>query len=172
MTAIFFLPIYWLKKFKYTKKILIIVISAVVLGHVLKFILLGFFNKFTRMIYDPSDAGGQMMYGFYIVITCFSLFFSKYFTGRFEENKIYVYMMMITVAIWPLCSMNPNLFRLTFYYTIFLSLYVSNFITALRPRDIAVVTTILMLIGGLLVFEKINKNPVALKYPYYFYWEK
>ena len=80
-------------------------------------------------------------------------------------------MMFITLVLWPMCSLNPNLFRLTFYFTIFLSLYVSNFVTVIRPKGIAVAGVILILLGGITVFEKINKKPGMEIYPYSFYWE-
>jgi hypothetical protein len=170
-TAIFFLPIYWLKKINLTQRVLLVSVIAVVFGYLLKTTLLVFFSEFTRMSYGAAEEGGLLMYLFYIVITSFSLLFRKYYRGEYDDNKIYIYMMFITLVLWPMCSLNPNLFRLTFYFTIFLSLYVSNFVTVIRPKGIAVAGVILILLGGITVFEKINKKPGMEIYPYSFYWE-
>jgi hypothetical protein len=170
-TAIFFVPIYWLKKIKLTRRVLFLSIIFVVLGYLLKTTLLAFFIDYARISYDATDEGGLLMYLFYVAITSISLVFRKYYRDQYDDNKIYSYMMLITLVVWPMCSLNPNLFRLTFYFTIFLSLYVSNFVSAIRPKGIAVTGVILILLGGLLVFEKINTNPMALNYPYSFYWE-
>jgi transmembrane protein EpsG len=170
-TAIVFLPIFWLKKIKISKKVIIFTLVAMISGNFLNLVFLNIFNNYSRILYDASETGGQIIYLFFILLLCFSLFFIKYFKDKYEENQIYIYMVIITVIIWPICSNNPALFRLTFYFTIFLSLYVSNFVTVIRPKVIAVTGVILILFGGLLIFEKINKNPEALNYPYSFYWE-
>ncbi len=172
VTAIFFLPVYWLKKIKFTKKIVFIFVFLVIIGNVLKFTLLNFFNSFTRMVYEASDSGGQLMYFFYLSLAVLSVIFNKYMKNEHKQSRIYVYMIYLTIIIWPMCSVNPALFRLTFYFTIFLSLFVSNFVYAIRPRDVSFILTLSIIIGGFLIFEKIVKNPEALNYPYQFYWEK
>lgn len=170
-TALFFLPIFWLNKIKFSNKVVAVSVIAIFLGQLLKFAMLSFFNNYTRLVYTADDEGGQLMYFFYIGLLIFTLKYREFLDGKYQDNKIYVYMLIITVVIWPMCSVNPALFRLTFYFTIFVPLYITNFFTSIKSKKIGLLATVIVMIGGLLVFEKIVKNPAALNYPYQFYWE-
>jgi hypothetical protein len=171
MSALFFLPVYWIAKCKLYKNSFIIAIVTIIVGQLLGVTMFHFFNSYSRIEFEEANAGGEMMYLFYILVLFLGYVYRK-ILQKIEYGNVYWYMMAIVVFLWPMCSANPALFRLTFYFQIYLGLYVSNFVTQLIPKY---VSNILIFFFIIITFFSIDyfvvkKEAMAL-YPYYFYWE-
>jgi hypothetical protein len=170
-TALIFLPVYWISKIKLTNKVIFISIVLMVIGYLLKEVLFAYLNSQARIAYEVEDAGGNNMYLFFVAVVLFSFIYRKYATDKYSSNAIYLYMIILSVIIWPLCSANPGLFRLTFYFNFFLALYVSNFIYSLRNKITKKVAILLFVVVSFYSIGYIVMRPELINYPYFFYWE-
>ncbi len=171
MSAVIFLPVYWIRKFNFSTWVVGISIGLIVLGVVFKSVLFSFLNSYSRQEYSSLEAGGTNMYLFFLALVCFSFFYRKYAISVLEANKIYVYLMIITVVLWPMASTNPAIFRLTYYFNFFLALFVSNFMTSIQPKVIRYVCIVGICLVCIYSIGYLVMRPERLCYPYFFYWE-
>jgi len=170
-TALIFLPVYWISKIKLTNKVIFVSIVLMVIGYLLKEVLFVYLNSQARITYEVEDAGGDNMYLFFVAIVLFSFIYRKYAMDNYSSNAIYLYMIILSVVIWPLCSANPGLFRLTFYFNFFLVFYVSNFIYSIRNTITKKAAVILFVVVSFYSIGYIIMRPELINYPYFFNWE-
>lgn len=171
ITAIIFLPVYWINKLKLNRKSIIGAMVCIVSGFIFKQPLFQFLNKYARQSYVFRDAGGQRMYVFMLLSTILGFLYYKDIIKQNENNKIFLYMIIVSAVIWPIMSFNPALARLYFYYSIFIIIYVPNLIESIKNNGAKIIITAgYLFVGGYyLITQVITKGNNY--YPYYFFWK-
>lgn len=169
-TAIIFLPVFWLDKFKLNKKTISFAVLCIIGGFLFRQPLYQLLNNYARQSFSYLDAGGIKMYVFMLLSVILGFIYYKDFIKQNENNKIFLYMMIVSSVIWPMVSFNPAMFRLYYYYHIFIIIYVANLIVSIKDKRAKFIVTVgYLLIGGYyLVAQVIIKGNNY--YPYYFFW--
>ena len=174
-SAILFIPVYWIDKVPYNKYSKILCVIIMVAAYVLRQSLWLFISQFARQSYRSNDAGGFLMYIFMILTVVLGF----YYSGSFREKKLdhvdgnrdLFYLQVLSVILWPIASLNSALFRMYFYYHIFIVLYVPSLIGSIKNK----IERMIVYAGFLFVsisFLVTQVLPVSQAYnPYYFFWQ-
>lgn len=178
-SAILFLPVYWLGKLRIERKIYQILYFVVLaFMFVLRTPIYNFINQFSRQSFSVNDnAGGVRMFLFMVASIIAMYIFGNNFIQKNKknenlviENRAIYCMYTLASLMWPVASLNGELFRSYYYFHIFIILCFPNFLQTLNKKNRFFFGLIFILIGCYnLQFYIINGN---LKYsPYYFFWQ-
>lgn len=172
-SAILFLPIYWIDKIQYNKKTVSIFLLLMVGSYLLRNQLWSVATLFARQQYTANDAGGLLMYLFMILTVVLGLIYRKYFTGKRNENKVYLYLQVLAACLWPIASVNSALSRMYMYYQVFLILYVPALLKSIGNRhqfERLIVKYGYYAVALYFLVDEVMA-PVKQFYPYYFFWQ-
>lgn len=132
MTAIVAIPIYFLSRLSLKN---IYIFLAIVLGAVLvafKGPIQEIMREVARIGYEESETGGNGMYLFMLSIVMLDIYTDH---GVKQEQKsvgVIKYMIIAAIVMYPLLQFNPSIFRLHFYYSIFIIIYIPNVLKKIR----------------------------------------
>lgn len=135
-TAIIFLPAYFVTKFKVNKQSILFFILLSITLIVMKQPIITVLNEYARLSYESVATGGNMMYIFFIITALLGLIFNKQMYEGSKKNNPFLCMMLITVAIFPIAKFNPAVFRLHYYYSIFMIIYIPNMLANIINKSI------------------------------------
>ena len=171
ITAIVFLPIYWLDRIELNQKSMIAVSVFIVMSFVFRQSLFQILNKYSRQSYSSLPEGGEKMYIFMLLSIILGFIYYKEFREQNVNNKVFLYMIIVSAVIWPIVSINPALFRLYYYYNIFIIIFVPNLIVSIKDRESKFILTVGFLLVGIyyLITQVITSQ--LNYYPYYFFWK-
>lgn len=169
-SALIFLPVYWINKFKFNKYTLGL-ITLTTLG------IFIFREKIGQYIlqYNPNqylftETGGYFQLFLVAALLLMGLFYHKNFIKINEENKILFYFIAITLALTPISKLNPALFRITQYYWIFMIVYIPNLIASINDKLARFIITYgFICIGVYNFYYKISSYGIRM-HPYVFFW--
>jgi hypothetical protein len=171
-TALIFLPVYWVKRIKLNK--FIIFLTAILIGFsfAVRSVFYNLFMLISRIDYtEHEDAGGIRMYLTMLLFVIMGFIWIKKIKED-ELSKSLFYMMIICVVLWPILSTgSPAVYRLYYYYHIFIILYSANLAKSIKNayyRNGVII--IFVLIGFAYFTTQIISKPLNV-YPYYFSWE-
>lgn len=172
-SAIVFLPTYWLSKIKYNKKTLVVYVMLLAIANLFKGQFFRFINLFSRQEYTSTgDAGGTRMYLFMLAsMLLMIIYHNKFIEKDKETNTQLMCMFAISTLIWPIASANAAVFRLYYYYQIFMVFCIPSFIASLgRKVEKLAFKTFFVVIGCYFLQAYIING--ALKYsPYTSFWQ-
>lgn len=169
LTALIFLPTYWLGLFKLSKKNLIFFFLCAIVIYFTKDFMQLFMNSYARISYEVTETGGIRLYIILILTLIVGIIYRKSFTLSNPINIYLFYMMLSSVVIFPIIRINPVVLRLNYYFFIFMIIYVPNVLNVIKDRAIVFIGTCTYLIIGFFWFftSIINSNQLI---PYLFYW--
>ena len=173
-SALIFFPAYWINKLPNKKYMRVVFIVAMVAAYFFRQPLLQIALLFSRQDYSGSSeySGGQMMYLFMILSVILGFFYNKKFKEYDEgSHKELLYFQILSVIIWPIASVNPALFRMYYYYHIFVILYVPSLIKSISRKTEGLVVTGGYLFVSLYFLFTQTLSPAQKFYPYMFFWE-
>ena len=170
-TAIIFLPAYWFQNVIISKKNIIISFIFMILSFVLKDKIFTIFSMFSRQQYNYSEAGGEKMYIFIILSILLGIIYNGVSCKDNKCNETLLYMMVAVAIIWPIASVNPALFRIYYYYSIFMILFIPNLIYRIKDKIIklSIYSGYLVVAIYFLVTQVILANNNLN--PYMFFWK-
>lgn len=171
ITAVIFLPSYWLNKFKLNKKtsIFFIVMATVfiVFKDVIRDVLL---NSFTASEYSSVATGGNKFYLFLVFSLILGVIYRKSLLTENEHNKSLFFMIVAAVFIMPITQFNPAVMRLYYYYSIFLIVYIPNILNAIKDKGIFLLGIYGYTLISLIWFFS-NIIPTSRLENYLFFWQ-
>ena len=169
-SALVFLPVYWLVNIRPTQKTFYIYLGVLVSSIIFGRKIFTLLNQFSRQIYSVnSDAGGYGMYIFMLLTFMVGILFRGNFI-KDDNNKIVFFMIGISIIIWPIASANAGVFRLFYYYHIFLIIYVPNLLSSIKMKNTKIFLTGSYLLVGCYYLYAYVINSGLMFSQYYFFW--
>lgn len=172
-TSIIFLPaiiLIYLDKFKWWQicgLMLALVFITMYSGTIIQS-LLPFFDTDYSNIMD-NEAGGWGLFFLQILTFSLALFRFKYLSED-RTNLVLLYLIGIATILFPICHMNPMLFRIQDYYWIFMIIFVPRILCTFNNQLVRIVgVTIYSVIAYFFLFVNIFSEHNQL-IPYIFYW--
>ena len=182
-SAIIFFPVYWLIRIKHNKRSIIWFFAGIVMSFGFRTALFKILNMFSRYTYETSDnAGGLKLYFFILGSLILSYFFSQYFfpSKKLDDNTKLVLnddvsifnMVAFCALLWPITSSNAVVFRLYYYYFLFLILFIPNFIKAVPDKkNKLIIGSLYLLVGAYYLHFYTLGNAQMMYSTYCFYWQ-
>lgn len=171
LSAIIFLPAYWIDKFKYNRKTLLIIISIISIIILFKDQISRLMLGYTITSYEQKATGGYFLILFLVVLLALGIFYKKRFLVD-ENNKMLFFMIAASLALIAVARVNPVFFRITNYYQVFVILYVPNLITSLKDKMMKFILTYGFIVLGLYYFYfKLESYGIRM-HPYIFWWQE
>ena len=131
-TALVFLPVIVLSKIPLRKRYVLLAIFAGVLMSIYKQPIQQFMVELAHNPYENMETGGNGMYLFLISVVILDLI-SGNKTNRYWDNaSLITYMMISAVIVYPVLQFNPAVFRLHYYYSIMMVIYIPNVLKKYR----------------------------------------
>ena len=134
--------------------------------------LIQIFLPLFRTDYSGMDeeAGGWGLLMLQVFTFVLSIFRYNYLK-RDRTNIILIFLMGVSVAIFPICHINPMLFRLEDYFWIFMILLVPRIMASIStPLFRYTITTGYLVVGYFFYFTKIFSESNQIL-PFRFFWE-
>jgi hypothetical protein len=167
ISSLIFLPSYFYNKISINKKTLLISALIIILIAIFVDILFGFLNIGARIAYEQTETGGKLMYLFNLLTVLIGL----YLKPKEGNNDIYIFMLISAIAMWPIATMNPTMFRLTFYHSIFMIILIPNILKQIEYISFRFIYSIsYALVAGYFMLFKVLTSDMQLL-PYMFFWE-
>lgn len=170
-TAILFLPVYWFNKIIISKKTAYIYIT--ILGSLFAFkqYLFHFLNSFSRQSFGSvNDAGGIRMFLFMLFILILLWVYKDKFLDVNKTNRIFFTLYSVSVLMWPVASLNGELFRMYYYYQIFIMMVLPSLIVHVDKYAKLIFSMIFIAISCYYLQSYIINGQLSYA-PYYFYWK-
>lgn len=165
-SAVVFLPVYWLVEIRVTSKIKLLYVVMLICSFMFSRQIFNVLNMFSRQTYSVVEgSGGYRLYIFMLFTLLLGIIYKENFIKG--NNKVIYIMFAISLLIWPVTSANASVFRLYYYYNIFLILYIPNMLSSIKNKSMQVLLKSgLILVGGYnLINYVINSN--MMYSPYY-----
>lgn len=127
-TAIIFLIIYLFNFISLKKRSILVILVCSVIAIAFKNGILSIMYNYARIVYNETEVGGNR-YLFLLIFTAIigCIFRQQIFKNSVNENsRISFYSILILPAIYSIVQVNPIMFRLTWYFQIFLIIYIPN----------------------------------------------
>lgn len=169
LTALVFLPAYWMDKFRYSRKTLVLIISIMAFIILFREQISSFILSFSKTEYLATSTGGFFLIIYLIVLLMLGVIYRKKFLIN-NNNKILFFMIAAALALIPIAKINPAVFRIINYYQIFTILYIPNLIASIPDRLMKFVITYGFLILGIYYFYYKLRSYGIWMHPYVFYW--
>lgn len=143
-SAVLFYPAYFMDKIKVANINMVFAVFLMVFIKIYDIFLFNFMNYYARQAYDTVSAGGDLMYLFLAISILLGVFYKERLnTG---QDNFFFYMIVIAIMLWPVAKMHPALFRITYYYAIFIIIYLPNLFDAIYSERERVIIKYLYLI--------------------------
>lgn len=172
LSALIFLPVYWINKFKFNKFTVGLITFATLSIFVFKDKIGEFILQYNPNQYVITDTGGYFQVLLVVTLILIGLFYHKKFLKFNEVNRVLFYFMAITLALTPISKLNPALFRISQYFWIFMIIYIPNLIA--KINDILakyIITYGFIFIGIFNFYYKISSYGIRM-HPYVFFWQE
>ena len=166
-------PLYLLNWLSYKRKYNILILILLVVIYTFKSILFLFLASYSRMQYEAGDAGGWFTL-LYLILLFLSTYFVKETYLKSYINKLLIYFLITTIALWFIGMNLAAVFRLAAYTEFFICLFVPNIYGSICNKNFSRCVIFACLVVGYLMFNSIifRKHDIDSFVPYYFYWDK
>lgn len=172
LSALIFLPSYWIYNLEYNKKIMTTVTILSILGIFSKNELGTLILYFNRTKYRTMETGGYGLLLLILTILILGIIYKEEFIEGKSDNKMLFFMMAVCIVIFPIAKLNPAMFRILNYHYILMIIYVPNLIYAIGEKKIKNVLAFMFIVIGLYNFYyKLNHVEGLNMHPYVFFWE-
>lgn len=183
ISALIFAPVYWLIRVKHTPRNIRLFFLGIIASFGLRSVIYKILNMFSRYSYESNDtAGGVKLYLFILGTLILSYFVSRpFFEDKILEenmqtnlnrNTSVFNMVAFCALLWPITSANAVVFRLYYYYFLFLVLFIPNFISNISDKNNKlIVGSVYLIIGGYFLQFYTLGNSQMMYRTYAFFWE-
>lgn len=170
ISALIFLPCYWLNKINLNRKKLLLILFLALALFAFKDSLRILLNNFARIVYQPTQTGGNRMYFLMVFSTILGVIYIKPFIQKNENNKYLFYMMVGSTLIMPITQFNPTIMRLNYYFFIFMIIYIPNLLSVIKDKFIRIIGTLGYSLVGIIWFFTSSISVQQLE-TYKFFWK-
>lgn len=140
-SAWIFLPVYWINKIPYKRIVIFISVVLAAVSLYYKDLLGSYASNFARIDYGENDTGGVLMYIFMLLTVILGFVYRNELIGynseqsnAYYDNKELLYCLILGTIIWPIASRNTVMFRMYYYYHIFVILFIPNLISKIKDK--------------------------------------
>ena len=170
-TAVVALPIYFLSKLSPSKRYIWVAFGASIFFFLLKNQMQHILFRVSRVAYGGVATGGTGMYVMMLSMVLLDVFCDKQDDWKISEVETLIrYMMICVVVIYPLLQFHPAVFRLHFYYSILMIVYLPNVLRSLKSLSLGKCANLgYTAISVYYMFRYTFCQLGAV--PYYFFWE-
>lgn len=170
-TAVVALPIYFLSRLSPSKRYIIAAFVASIFFFILRNQMRLILFKSSRVAYGGVETGGTGMYLMMLSMVLLDVFCSKKDDWKMSETDTLIrYMMISVVVIYPVLQFHPAVFRLHFYYSIMMIVYLPNVLRSLKSLSLGKCACLgYTAISVYYMFHYTFCQLGAV--PYYFFWE-
>ena len=172
LSALIFLPAYWLDKFKFNKFTISIMSAIMVVTICFNEQIGAFILTYSKNDYSKTNTGGYFFILFIALMLILGIIYRKNFIIKDTNNKMIFFMIAATIILLPISKLNPALFRITKYYDIFLILYVPNLISSINDKGMKLTLTYGIIMIGLFYFYYSLGSYGIRMHPYVFFWNE
>lgn len=151
LTAIVFLPAYWIDKFKYNRKTLLLIISIIAIVFIFREKISIFMLSYANSAYTSTNTGGYFLILFLVGLLALGIIYKMRFLID-GNNKLLFFMIAGALALLPIAKVNPAVFRIANYYQVFIILYIPNLIACIEDKMMKFILTYFFLILGAYYF--------------------
>lgn len=170
-SSLIFLPVYWIGKIKNTAKTRTLLAVAIVLFWIFRNQIWSIAFLFARQQYGANDAGGEMMCVFLVLSAILGFYYRRNFLDKNNGEKELFYLQVLTAMIAPFSLINSALYRIYFYFNIFIIIYVPTLVRAIKEKNERYIIVGGYVFVSIMFLLKIVMNPEQHYYPYYFMWQ-
>ena len=130
-----------------------------------------FLNSYSAIVYsEDEETGGLGLLALQLLTLGLSFFYRK-LLNREKINVILVYLLGYSIILFPICSVNPAMFRLEQYSWIYMILLIPRIIQCVRIPFIKWSAIFCYLsIGAYLGFSNYYTESNQI-FPYIFFWQ-
>lgn len=171
MTAVVFLPAYFLNRLKLSKKILLILFSIGILLIVFKEQIRLVLNSNARLSYKGIETGGNLMYIFLLGTVIIGLLFGNVLDEKNKNNAPFFYMLVAAIIIFPITQFNPTVMRLYFYYSIFMIIYIPNMLWEIKDHTAKILGYAGYILVSIYFMITDTFSTARQLTPYLFFWK-
>lgn len=165
-TAIIFLPALFIPILKYNRKSLLLVFAIGVFISLFAATIYQSASEFVGKTYVEQKATGYFSLFIYIIIAIYGYIYHRRIP---ENNRYWFYLLIVSIALFPLASINPALFRIRLYFSVFIIVYLANLATP-KIRTYHIIYALIICYGLYSFF--IGNDLAGIRIlPYVFYWE-
>lgn len=170
-TAIIFLPMYWLRRFKISWGNAFLFLVLGVLIYIFKTPIMAFLNEHSTNYYEAMDTGGMNQFFFILLILISALVMKEEFAESNPINSLSFFMVASTAAIFLMLKLNPALFRLYHYYYLYVILFLPNQIKTIKSQAVRWgFTAAYLFVGCYFFYTQILTADLDL-IVYHFFWQ-
>lgn len=170
-TAIIFLPMYWLRRFKISWRNAFLFLVLGVLIYIFKTPIMAFLNEHSTNYYSERDTGGMNQFFFIVLILISAVVMKEEFVESNPINRLSFFMVASTAAIFLMLKVNPTLFRLYHYYYLYVILFLPNQIKAIKSQAVRwSFTAAYLFVGAYFFYTQVLTADIKL-IVYYFFWQ-
>lgn len=170
ITALIFIPSYWITKFKFNKFTISLFAIITLLMLYFRPVIVLFLNSIARNEYTYIETGGNLLFLFMVISVFLGIVYQKKFLIEDNNNKLLFYMLCMSILIMPITKFHPAMMRLTYYYFIFMIIYIPNLVSVIKDPIIRIVGYTGYVFIGLFYFYT-NVIPSARLGNYLFFWQ-
>ena len=170
-TAVVALPIYFLSRLSPSKRYILAAFVASIFFFILRNQMRLILFRNARIAYGGIATGGTGMYLMMLSMVLLDVFCSKQDAWKISEvDTLIRYMMISVVVIYPILQFHPAVFRLHFYYSIMMIVYLPNVLRSLKSLNLGKCANLgYTTISVYYMFQYTFCQLGAV--PYYFFWE-
>lgn len=165
-TAIIFLPALFVPILKYNKKSLLLVLAIGVFISLFAAIIYQSASEFIGKNYVVQKSTGYFSLLIYIIVAIFGYIYRRKIPNI---NRYWFYLLIVSIILFPLANINPALFRIRLYFSIFIIVYLANLATP-KIQTYHIIYALIIWYGLYSFFIGYNLAGIRVL-PYVFYWE-
>lgn len=167
-TAIFFLPVYFLRYIPLRKKYIYPFIALGIICFLFKNQIINIMQSMSRIYYGNMDTGGVGMYLYLLLSVILAFMYSPEWENDNKDAKSLInYMMIVAVIIYPILQFNPTVFRLHYYYSISIVVFIPTIIKGIRDARIRLLFSSLFFFVAIYYFYAYTMQNMGVN-PYMF----
>ena len=180
-SAIIALPMWFIKRFKFNIKTVLVMFALMLLSYAFKTQLTGIVSKMGVIVspeyaeYDVEKQGnfGTLFYIMMLVTMVASVFMSSFLSDR--KNQTLFMFMAVMLIIFPTTQVGGAAMRIYYYYYIFAIIFIPNMLTGMRRRRDLIMYFITLALFVAVGFSEYHASISDNQYnmvPYHFFWEE
>ena len=165
ISALIFMPSYFIGKLKFNFKNISFMISMAILFYLFSNQIFEILNLYSDKNYQEEETGGLIYSSLFYISSICGLYFIFNKIKNNEAVKHHYYMVISSMIVIPVAMYHPAAFRICYYYSIFIILYIPYLIKEMfNSRTMAVINWLIYSIMVVVFLSITASNPYFSNY--------
>lgn len=167
-TAVVFIPIYFLRNIPLKRKYIYPFLLLGLLCFVFRGQIVSIIQTMSRVYYSNITTGGTGMYLYMLVAVLLAFIYSpEWLDDNSNAKSIITYMMIVAIIMFPILQFNPTAFRLHYYYSIAIVLFIPAVLGDIRNAKVRFIFTCFFFFVAVYYFFGYTMQNMGVN-PYFF----